>query len=450
MVNKHASHQTEAAILGIFFAYPETIEQQADTLLVSDFEHERHRIVYQAMLDLVEQEILPDLVNVAMYCEEKKLLDGNVMAYTAELANSQFSSAGLAAYIEAVKDTAYRRELMDLAGSMAKQSADGTKSPAQVYLELANKLDDLRPRTAETHFTDGEDTSGMVAEMLNDAIARKESGLDKQYRWPWISWNEKVLPLEGGNIALIAGAEGVGKSTYLDIISEQFAINGLYVINSHYEDQPRRKVRRRLSRYSGISYRAMLEGSIAPEQHSKVLETQESISKNWGSRLSNLHATGMTIEDTLALAAQRHAQGRCDILVIDYLQKIKPSSNHRGMDSWAFWADMMDSIKTFAERHDIPVIVGSQMNKEGKRGHDLSGTNIRGSGEIIDKAQLAIVLYRERLTDSPEIDANGKVLARIGDRSSIAKVGIVKQNDFGAGVFEQTFFGPLFRVGDKT
>ena len=75
------------------------------------------------------------------------------------------------------------------------------------------------------------------------------------------------------------------------------------------------------------------------------------------------------MERTIAELRSLQADGRCDVAVIDYLEKASPSARQVklfGSNVWQREADNVEQLKVFAESTDVPVIMVAQMKKSGK------------------------------------------------------------------------------------
>jgi replicative DNA helicase len=144
------------------------------------------------------------------------------------------------------------------------------------------------------------------------------------------------------------------------------------------------------------------------------------------------------MERTTAELRRLHSEGLCDVVVVDYLEKAAASKRQLdmyGANAFQREADNVEQLKTFAEATEIPVLMVAQMNKSGK-GQDFKSidrSNMRGAGEKSEKANLVILLHRERVDEG---------------YSSTVDV-LVDKNTMGAtGTFSQFMQPEYYRVGD--
>lgn len=99
---------------------------------------------------------------------------------------------------------------------------------------------------------------------------------------------------------------------------------------------------------------------------------------------------GSTVDVICARARQQHAVNPLGLIVIDYLQLIRPPKAENTTDAVAI---ISRTLKQLAKELDIPVIVLSQLNREGE-GKRPTMANLRSSGAIEQDADVIMFLHR--------------------------------------------------------
>ena len=145
------------------------------------------------------------------------------------------------------------------------------------------------------------------------------------------------------------------------------------------------------------------------------------------------------MERTIAELRSLQADGRCDVAVIDYLEKASPSARQVklfGSNVWQREADNVEQLKVFAESTDVPVIMVAQMKKSGKdeSWQKMDRNDMGGSGDKSNKANLVVLVRRDR-------DANGSY-------SNTVHVQIDKNTMGATGAFDQWMQPEYFRLSD--
>jgi len=142
---------------------------------------------------------------------------------------------------------------------------------------------------------------------------------------------------------------------------------------------------------------------LTQEQKEKI---EKSIAKlrSWDGYITYLHTPGWTIEKTCSELTRLKADGLCDVVVLDYLEKAAASNRQLrtfGTNLYQREADNVEQLKTFSEVTGVPIVMVAQMSKEGKTGDfdKVDRNGIRGAGEKSEKSNLVILLKRERTPD---------------------------------------------------
>jgi len=235
-------------------------------------------------------------------------------------------------------------------------------------------------------------------------LAKREEHLStpadqrKELLWPWASWNSRIDPLPEGFLGVVAAGDGQGKTMYAEIIAEEWAKKRNRVVYVHYELDHRTMLDRRYSRYTGLTIRE-LKGRLSQTQNNLVQSVHAELQK-WKGNVTYQHSAGWTMDRTVERLKQLKVDGKCDAVVIDYLEKNAPSSRQLklfGNNSFQREADNVEALKNFAEITGTPVVMLAQMNKGSKTGNveRIDRTGIRGAGEKTEKANLVILLSRD-------------------------------------------------------
>lgn len=261
----------------------------------------------------------------------------------------------------------------------------------------------------------------------------------KMLRWPWQSWNKLIDQLPPGMLAVIAAGDGMGKTTFAEIIAEEWAKQRNRVVFIHYELNHAVMLDRRYARHTGMTVRQLKSGTLTRDELETVMEAHAKL-KTWEGNITYQHSAGWTMERTINRLRQLRADGKCDVVVLDYLEKNAASRRQiqlYGSNTYQREADNVEQLKNFGESTGVPVVMLAQMSKAGKTStfENLDRTGMRGAGEKTEKANVVVLLHRER-------DKEGGGYSRLVDV-------LVDKNTLGAtGAFKQYMTPEYFRVHD--
>lgn len=147
----------------------------------------------------------------------------------------------------------------------------------------------------------------------------------------------------------------------------------------------------------------------------------------------------------------RVAEGVCQAVVFDYLDKVRPTrgqSQLYGNNLWERQADDMEQLKAFAEKSKLTVLTATQGNKSMQDAGTQTRQAIQGSGQKSQKSQLVVILTRDLVGSGGMKDSNGALIAAAGEYSPMVNVRVDKQNIGRTGGFQQVLVGQYFTVRD--
>lgn len=259
----------------------------------------------------------------------------------------------------------------------------------------------------------------------------------KLLSWPWDSWRRLIDPLEDGMLGVITAPDGQGKTIYGETIAEHWAKTKNRVIFVHYELNRKLMMLRRTARHASITVRELKAGRLTQAQKRTIHDIRDELI-SWDGYITYLHTPGWTMERTTAELNRLHNEQQCDVVVLDYLEKANASSRQLkmfGSNLFQREADNVEQLKIFSESTGVPVLMIAQMSKEGKGKEfdKIDRTGMRGAGEKSDKANLVVMLKRDRIDEgySNTVDV------------------LVDKNTMGStGTFRQIMQPEFFRVGD--
>lgn len=255
--------------------------------------------------------------------------------------------------------------------------------------------------------------------------------------WPWASWNNLIDPLEPGLLAVISAPDGTGKTILAESIAEHWARHKSKVVFVHYELNRALMMDRRTSRHALITRRELKSGRLSVDQKERIADIRPRLLA-WDGGITYLHTPGWTMERTIEQARELKAEGLCDVVVLDYLEKNAASRRQMqlfGKDLNQREADNVEQLKNFSEETDTPSLMLTQFSKAGKNSSfdGMDRTDIRGAGEKTEKANIVILMHREKIADG---------------YSNLVNVRVDKNTVGGTGTFQQMMEPEYFRLGD--
>ncbi|HSM50204.1 MAG TPA: DnaB-like helicase N-terminal domain-containing protein, partial [Thermoanaerobaculia bacterium] len=120
------SEESERAVLAAALLDPRLLPTVSARLAVDDFYHQRHRLLYQAMLDLQDQQVAIDVRTLQASLEQAaKLEAAGGLAYLATLDVDLPDLGRVENYVEIVTERAVRRRLIEVCRDITRDCLDG-------------------------------------------------------------------------------------------------------------------------------------------------------------------------------------------------------------------------------------------------------------------------------------------------------------------------------------
>ena len=151
-----------------------------------------------------------------------------------------------------------------------------------------------------------------------------------------------------------------------------------------------------LAHLSGIPENKILEGGLSKEEHGRI-EQAKNIMKHFQHNMILYHMPDPSIEQLKTSVRKLVLQHKADGLMMDYIHSspalITEFSGARIREDVALGL-MSGALKTLANELDIFVWTGTQLNRESNSAPFLSMFNLRGSGAIGDKLDVACAIRK--------------------------------------------------------
>ena len=241
--------------------------------------------------------------------------------------------------------------------------------------------------------------------------------------------NDMLGGFEDGDMIVIGARPSVGKSAFATQLASHFADLGKRIGYFNLEMTEKQIYERFVSSASGIGIQR-IRRSIAYtgdeqerfERANKILAEKDKIIVTTGSQSVN----------SIRAAVKNRGY---DLVIVDYLQLIKPDSKYRG-NRFAEVGEISHSLKAIATDMEIPVIVLSQLNRASASRDNKEPTmsELRESGDIEQDASVIMLLWN--------LDDDGRKKGCKVEKNRQGKIGRV----------EMIFNGDLMRfeeVSDK-
>lgn len=375
--------KAEEMILGCILVDNSLIRQCA--LAVDDFYFEKHQMYYSMFLGLHEDREPIDLVIMS------QSLDAEALNALNGFMTEAFTTANFTYYENLVKELSIKRKLQKLGIGLARWVTESSVD------ELVSKL-----RLQISDIVSGRGASlvpmATVSEEIKEFVDRRRahagglSGLSTGLK----DLDNFTDGLQNGDMIVIAGRPGSGKSAFAAHVAQTQALRGIPAGFISLEMGTHQLGIRSLSSISQVEMWKLRKGIFA-DSYASVSDGLRKMSKLpiW---FCFSASDSKSIEKTITAMVEEKG---CKLIILDYLQLVR-SSNADSREREV--AQVSNVLKNAARMNNIPVMALSQLNRgpeKEKRRPILA--DLRESGAIEQDADVVMFLHRGEVEGTIEV-----------------------------------------------
>ncbi len=383
---------SERALLGALLIRAETLYEVSDILQADGFYAEKHRIIYQAMLDLHERREPIDLLTMSAKLSERgqfEQIGGHT--YLTELTNVVPSSANARHYADII----HRKHVL-------RQLINGAEHVSELGFQEDRTLEDVLDEAESTIFKISKMTPGQSILNMKDGareawerfekISEQGDGL-RGIPTGFPSIDKTLSGLQPSDLIILAARPSMGKTSFvLDIIRGAAVKNNVPVGLFSLEMSSQQIIDRMVSAESRIDSWRLRTGKLSRDNEFEFL--REGIDRLSKAPIYINDQAGINIMNMRSTARRMVSEYGVKMIVVDYLQLMSPM---RQSDSQVqIVTEISRSLKGLAKDLNVPVIALSQLSRDvEKRGGKPKLSDLRDSGSIEQDADIVMFIHRE-------------------------------------------------------
>ena len=415
------SKEAEQSVLGSVLSSPQAVGTACELLKPDDFFFGQNKEIYSAVLELFNENVPVDMVTVSDRLNQMDKLDAiGGVPYLSSLIVAVPTTGNIEYYAKIVKDKAVLRRLIySTQGilSMAYDEDDTTERIIDRSEQLILDISSGKEQTDIVHISDIMMSAydDMVKNSLNKGNV---TGISTGFNYI----NNATGGLHGGELVIIAGRPGMGKSSFAVNIAEHAAINeNIPVAIFNLEMSKSMIVNRIICSQALVDSQNVRKGDFQPEDWQKICEVIDKLS---AAPIYIDDSSSITVSEIRAKCRRLKQTKNLGLVVIDYLQLMQGSK--RADNRQQEISEISRSLKVLAKELDVPVIALSQLSRTSETRSDKRPmlSDLRESGAIEQDADIVMFLYRD---DYYNVDSTQK---------NIAEVIIAKQRSGSTGTFK--------------
>ncbi|MCS6985697.1 MAG: replicative DNA helicase [Leptospiraceae bacterium] len=400
--------EAEKIFLGSILQFPFLWAELELGLSPDDLYFEKHRVIYRAILDLLDQQQEPEaqlLVNTLKEKGELEKAGGKL--YILEIVTLA-TQIGITKYVRRIRELSLRRNFLHILKKAQETVFDRQKSVQELLSDTERQISML----ADQHTTNTVQHIRELAPAFSQYLAALRekkgiTGIATHFR----RLDELTGGFRAGQMIVLAARPGVGKSTFALNIAHRIAVKENRSILIFSLEMTKEELLLRM-----VCAEALLESQKIMKGYGSKSEIER-----LGNALYTLAKQEIYIDESsdltsfdfklrsrrLANKLKIEKKPSLGLIVVDYLQLMTDRSGHESRQVEV--AAISRSIKLIAKELEVPVLAVSQMNRAiEQRGREMRPqlSDLRESGAIEQDADIVIFLHREELYN-PDTDKKG-------------------------------------------
>jgi len=420
--------EAEQAVIGALLGNSSAIEHVGE-LGATDFRDDLLATIFQSILAATADEQF-DLVSVKaeMLARECAMAESEIIQYLQALIEVCPASGNIAYYVSLVKEASHKRSLKAGLSDLQYRFDDYDSE------EVVAVMDEL------SRSIDGTTSKGMAPlsdniDDLMEELKKRASGQSRGLSTGFKDLDKITNGLHEGDMIVVAGRPGMGKTTIAMNLAEHAACDGNVVYLYSLEMSSLSLLERMTSSLSGVPFDKVRTGQDLNETDWRSIKSASGLIERLEIEIDDRAQVTM---DQMLVRTRACARIKApDLIIIDYLQLIETGSTENRTNEVSA---ISRKVKLMAREHNCPVVVLSQLNRSVENRPDKRPqlSDLRDSGAIEQDADLVLFCYRDEVYN-PEAVMKG-----------IAEIIIGKQRQGTTGTVHLDFQGENCRFKTRT
>lgn len=390
------SAEAEKAVLGCCLAQPaEIIDEVVAVLSKHDFFVPAHQEVFTALVLMHGAEAI-DVMMVHQWLVDRKLAESvGSPGILAELLNGFVTHLNVGSYIRIVKDKSLLRCLQSACSSIAQDIAEMPDSVPAVL----DRAEAAIFRITHSHQTvEIWSAERCVAEFREERAKIQQGDHESRLQTGIMALDRQNGGIPNPGYTIIAAGTSQGKSVMASNFLENWCRVGLQVGIFSLEMTRRQLIGRAVASTASIDGR-LLNGKLHEVQILRVNEALHGIER-WKFEIDQ--TSRLTLSELRSRSRQMVKRG-ANAIVIDYLQLMRGMNGR--MDRREQLSEISSEIKILSMELNIPFIVLSQVNREGRKSGDLQLLHLAECSSLEQDADCVILLEKKAGHESCPLSA---------------------------------------------
>ena len=438
--------ELEQSVIGTLIMEPDRLTEVVGILSPESFCDDRNSFIYKTLIEMFDQNTPVDLYNVGKRCDGSSLFGGRTgTLYASECTCKVGSGVNLLFQAQIIQQRYIARLLMCARSKISTLAGDDTKDVADV-LDESNKLID-KINALSCGSSEGQSLRDSLTESLKLAEQRQAAylgGSPTGIPTGISDLNRLTGGWRGSQLIILAARPAMGKTALMLHFAKSAALNGTPVCIFSLEMSHVSLSDRLLLSECEVEVNRFRNGDLSGDDWRQLNEASAQLEK------LPIHVDDNAVVSMRYIKTRCHIlkkQGKCGLIMIDYLQLADTSTKERNRNREQEIAQASRQAKIIAKELDVPVVLLSQLSRECEKRADKQPqlSDLRESGAIEQDADVVGFIFRPAYYGLDRIET-----LKYGNisTSGLGIINIAKQRDGATGLVAFSHNPSMTKIGD--
>ena len=390
--------EAEQSLLGCLLLDKEAIFKTVDILHADDFYYNNHKHIFEAMVELFNNQEPIDIITLSNKLEERKLISEiGGRTYLAQLSNTVATAANVSYYANLIQKKATLRRLQISASEIMDLSFEEERDIDEVLDQAEKKIFGVSRKFLKNSFLG-------IDSLLTEAFERidelhKRSGNLRGLSTGFYDLDNLLAGLQKSDLIILAARPSVGKTSFALDIARQAAIkNKVGVGVFSLEMSKEQLVDRMLCAQANVNLWKMRTGNLSDREEDndfqKIGEAMGSLSE---APIYIDDSPNCSVMEIRAKSRRLQSERGLGLIVIDYLQLMEGRGKY-GDNRVQEISEISRGSKGIARELNVPVLALAQLSRAAEQQSGASIprlSHLRDSGSIEQDADVVMFIYRK-------------------------------------------------------
>jgi len=387
--------ETEQALLGAVLMQNAVFGVVSEIVNTDHFYEPIHKVIWQTCVDLITLGKLATPQTIKPFIPEDIDLGGvKLREYIARLAAASVSITQAPHFAKIVRELYDKRIIGETALEMAPRPEG---SAAELAAFVVERMDEVIAANVSHGWR-----AVTMAQSVIGAIDAAASAYQNEGKMVGLSYglseiDQKTLGAQRGNLIVLAGRPGMGKTALAVCIARNLGIAGHKVLFYSAEmvdvELTQRMITDQMYDEGRMFYSLLRSGRFREKEFERIRDAGEYLA-TLPIRIEQ--QPQLTLAQLGTRARQMKSRGGLDALFVDHIGLMKASGRYAG-NKVNETGEITGGLKALAKELDIPIFALAQIVRgvDAREDKRPALSDLRNSGDIEQDADTVILLYRE-------------------------------------------------------